>query len=323
MDAPQGGFVLSGRQPFLKQPISVAAQIELFRSRGLQIDDSAKAEHYLKYIGYYRLGGYAGHFRAAPNKSSNQFADRTSFRDILDLYIFDRKIRVLLFDAMERVEVAVKAVMSYVGLLDGGGPFWLTDANNFDYGTHNKVIEEIKVVLGETPADNRQHIFISHFYAKYSDPYPPSWMLMECLSFGAVSRIYKVLKGRLRVNISKQFNLQQDVMESWLHAISHCRNVVAHHSQCWKRVFTIRPKISKAYRSDIPETSENKLYAQCWMLNHFMHIIADGSKWAERVRTTIAEKPKTVLADMGFRIIGTKSVFGIRNLWTSSSAQWL
>lgn len=291
---------MSNRHPYTKPALSLSDQVNLIRSRGLAIDDIQKAEHYLKYIGYYRLVGYARHFRAFNESDPEKFADGTTFSDVLDLYIFDRKIRLLMFDAIERVEVAVRAALNNVGSLSGGGGFWLTNANNFDYGRHSIIMDEIKLVVGDPNNGNHQHPFINHFFSTYADPYPPSWMLMECFSLGATSRIYKNLKGSIRQEMSSHFNLQHDILESWLHSISHCRNIAAHHSRCWKRSFTIRPKIPKIYRKELPQSSEHKLYMQCWMLNHFLRIIADGSRWPERLKSLIDEKPKTNLSDMGF-----------------------
>lgn len=291
---------MSTKQPYSKPALELAKQIELLQSRGLVIDDAIKAEHYLKHIGYYRLVGYARHFRSADSECPEHYNHGTNFSDVLNLYIFDRKLRLLMFDAIERTEVSVRAVINNVGSLSGGGGFWLTNANNFDYGLHQQIIEEIKLVIGDVEKGNHQHPFINHFYDSYSDPYPPSWMLMECLSLGATSRIYKHLKGSLRQEVAAHFNLQHDVLGSWLHSISHCRNIVAHHSRCWKRNFTIKPKIPKVYKSYIPTSSENKLYIQCWMLNHFLQIIADGTRWSDRLKVLISERPKTSLEDMGF-----------------------
>ena len=261
------------------------------------VRDVDKAIHYLGLIGYYRLIEYARHFRASPQRPE-RYIGGTTFEDVLDLYVFDRKIRMLLFDAIERVEVAVRATINHTGSLNGG-PFWLTDANNFDLNCHRVILEQVNSALGDD-RERHPHTFIAHFHKKYIDPYPPGWMLMECLPMGALSKIYKHMRGRLRVPVAHRFSLQHDVLESWLHSISHTRNICAHHSGCWKRTYTIQPKIPRIYRGDIPATSAVKLYMQCWMLNHIMHIIADDSKWHDRLKSLIDERPKTTLGDMGF-----------------------
>jgi hypothetical protein len=120
----------------------------------------------------------------------------------------------------------------------------------------------LKECLGDNPQDH-QHSFIAKFCTEHSDPYPPCWMLMEALSFGAVSKIYKLAKGHIRQKISVAFNLQHDVLESWLHALSTGRNVCAHHGRVWNRSFTIWPKIPRAYRDIWAAESADKLYVLC------------------------------------------------------------
>ena len=299
MEAPQGGFFLPDRIAFSKPVIPLWEQLALMESRGLLIADHAAAEHALRCIGYYRLVGYALDFRASP--TSESYIEGISFDDVLALVTFDREIRLLLFDAIERVEVAFRATLNNLGVAQARDPFWLCNADYFDHGQHDKVMGELENVLGKRDAGKHSHQFISSYYAKYSDPYPPSWMLMECLSFSATSRIYKLLKGRLRLEIAEAFDLQHSVLESWAHSLSHCRNVAAHHSKCWNRKFTIRPKVPKEYRGRIELPSEPRLYMQCFMLQHFLKVIADRSNWAGRLKALIEQRPEiTLLEDMGF-----------------------
>lgn len=264
----------------------------------MEITDTAQAEHYLSFIGYFRLVGYARHMRLHGTSDDERFIPGTTFENVLEIYSFDRKLRLLVFDAIERIEVSVRATLTNVmGISDG--PFWLTNANNFDYGRHQKVTEEISAALGDDPKEN-SHKFIAHFSSKYSEPYPPSWMLMECMSLGAISRIYKVLRGNYRQQISKKFDLQHDILESWLHSIAFSRNICAHHSRMWRNHYTIRPKIPKNYRSVIPDEAANRTYAVCCLMHHFLKIISDGSGWAFRLRDTIGTAPSSVSDDMGF-----------------------
>ena len=78
----------------------------------MQVADNAVAIHYLNFIGYYRLSGYFRALTDPADASREKFRAGISFQDALDLYIFDRKLRVLLTDAHERIEVAVKAAIS-------------------------------------------------------------------------------------------------------------------------------------------------------------------------------------------------------------------
>lgn len=287
------------RIPFNKPPITLEAQVALLQARGLIVPDRERAAHYLKFIGYYRLSGYWRYFTDDGDERRERFRPGTSFDSVLDLYIFDRKLRVLLLDAFERIEVALKASMSqHVALATNA--FWPCDPANFSHGLHEALMRDIREAIRNPEADNPQHVFIKHFYKKYSDPWPPTWMVMETLSFGMVSRIYKALKGALRNPVAAEFQVQHDVLESWLHALSFARNVCAHHCRAWNRRYTIKPKIPKPYRELWPASSQNRLYVLCCILHHMLNIIADDSGWAERLRTLIRERPGVPLESMGF-----------------------
>ena len=287
---------MSARQKFQKPAIDITEQIELLTSRGLEIADPSKAEHYLTFIGYYRLSGYFRYFHDPKHK--DRFYDDATFDRVLDLYVFDRKLRTLILDALERIEVALKASFSHAGSL-AGGPFWMCAASNFDYGQHGRIMEIIEEAVAPR-TDKQKHIFLTHFYSKYDDPYPPSWMLMEAFSFGAVSRIYKLAKGELRIPVASQFLLQHDVLESWLHALVFARNVSAHHCRLWNRTFTITPKIPKKQYPQWPQGSADKLYVICSMIQHMMNVIADGSQWEKRLTDLIDERPSVPFRAMGF-----------------------
>jgi abortive infection bacteriophage resistance protein len=95
------------KQTCCKPALSLDAQIDLLISRGLEIPDRDKACHYLRYIGYYRLSGYYLTFQQkTPEANHHTFKKGVTFGDILDIYIMDRELRLLVMDAIERIEVA-------------------------------------------------------------------------------------------------------------------------------------------------------------------------------------------------------------------------
>jgi abortive infection bacteriophage resistance protein len=245
-EAPQGGFFLPKR-PFDKPAIPIQDQLTTLRQRGLVIPDEARMLHYLTFIGYYRLSGYSRYYAVPDDPEKKRFLAGTSFDQVLDLYIFDRHLRALLMDAFERIEVAVKsAISNECGL--AAGPFWLADSKNFDFGFHKAVLEDIESCIGEAGDDQHQHQFIKQFYETYNDANPPCWMVLEALSFGAVSRIFKRTKGALRSAVGTRFKLHHKILESWLHTLVFARNVCAHHGRIWNRGFTITPVIPHCYQ---------------------------------------------------------------------------
>lgn len=300
MEAPQGGYFLPTKLPYPKPALPIPDQIALYKARGLTVADEQQAAHYLKFIGYYRLSGYARYFADPIDAKHERFKPGTTFQQILDLYIFDRKIRMLLLDALERVEVAAKSTISDAGALHGqGGAFWLMSDANFDRGTHGEVQQT--VLDRANDGTSGFYLFIRHFFSTYLEPQPPSWMVMETLSFAEISKIYKRMKGNLRQPVAAHFSVQHDVLQSWLHALAFGRNLCAHHCRVWNRAFTIEPKIPRQYTGDWPSGAKNRLYVFCCVIHHMMDKIADGSEWHKRLRELIGTRPAGLpLAAMGF-----------------------
>lgn len=146
----------------------------------LSLPDPAAAEHYLKFIGYYRLTGYGLSFY---DRTTRRYQPGKSFQDLLDHYVFDRELRVMVMDEIERIEIAVRtAIVNELSLKHG--PHWylnyklfLPKPNSLQYG---ELLRKIEAETGRS-----KELFIYHYKNKYSEPYlPPAWMAAECLSFG-------------------------------------------------------------------------------------------------------------------------------------------
>ena len=112
------------KQSFTKPFLTIEQQINQLKSRGMNFHDEEKAKYYLENLNYYRLSGYWLIFEK--NHEPHEFKDNTYFEDILNLYIFDRELRLLLLDAIERIEVSIWSKLAYIL------------AENF--GSHNHLI---------------------------------------------------------------------------------------------------------------------------------------------------------------------------------------
>jgi abortive infection bacteriophage resistance protein len=284
--------------PFQKPALSLDQQLQLLSRRGLNIADSERAARYLENISYYRLSGYTRYFARQDDPKRQQFRDGVTLDNVIDLYVFDRRFRVLLSDALERIEVAVKGGLAYHGSVNEG-PFWMTSPEHFSPGAHPAVLKMIRDECAPSHGRYKQ-VFLDAFYQKYSDELPPAWMITEVLSFGGASLIFKKMRGNIRVPVARQFRLQQDILESWLHALVFARNVCAHHSRLWNRIFTITPKIPREYRSAWPETSRNRVYITCAIVQHLLRELGGETNWNERLQALIKSRPDVPLSAMGF-----------------------
>lgn len=114
---------------FTKPALTLPQQLAKLQARGLLVADKAAAEHCLRHVGYYRLSAYALSFQDC-SKPGKPFHPGTSFDQLVDLYRFDRELRLLVLDAIERVEVAVRSALNNELCLKNG-PHWFVDGTHF------------------------------------------------------------------------------------------------------------------------------------------------------------------------------------------------
>ena len=276
------GIAMADR--YKKRPITFQEQLVQLEERGLQIQDRQAALTSLASISYYRLSAYWYPFRlrGADGAVTNQLEDGTTFEDVIDLYDFDRRLRLLIMDAIERVEVAVRTRLTY-HLAHRYGAFAHTDRHNFHPGFNHS--EWLAKLEAETVRSSDE--FIRHYRSKY-DGFPtiPIWMLTEVMSLGSLSLLYKGLNNNKKSgvedkkSIADHFNVHHKRLVSWLHTLTYIRNVCAHHSRLWNRELAIRPDASKDVRWQPPITPRNdRIFYVLLILRHMLHPTANGDDW--------------------------------------------
>lgn len=156
------------------------------------------------------------------------------------LYRFDKKQRLLKFNEIEKIEIAIRRAVMQITADMTGNPFWLTDSSYFlDSSRFNETMRAISKEYSKSKEE-----FILHFKRTYSEPYPPSWILGELLTIGNVNAIYRNIKqNRIRKRIAKRFGLPINVFESWLTVIAVTRNACGHHSRVWNKQNAFQPAI--------------------------------------------------------------------------------
>ena len=294
---------------FSKISLTPEQHIVLLKKRGLIFQDDTRACHYLRFIGYFRLSGYFIPFQI-PGDPQHTFLPQTTFDQALQVYIFDRKLRLLVMDAVERIEVAIRTTISDVmGLAHG--PHWYMDKSLFvDRYNHKKLINTIAFESGREgdgpQRSNRQNLkqntFCKHYYEAYHTPeFPPIWMLTEILTMGNWSIIYKHLRHpQDKKNIADFYGIHPTLLISWLEAFTDLRNQCAHHGRIWNRTFTKKPKIPKNKSIGKHFRDNSRFYAHAAVLNILLKVISDGSSWQHRLAELIHGSPHISIEQMGF-----------------------
>ena len=286
---------------YTKPAYSLEQHLEVLEKRGLLIPDPDKALHYLKYIGYYRLTGYCLPFQAGA-AGDHSFIESTSFDDVLKLYVFDRELRVHILDAIERIEVAFRAAISNTMSL-AYGPHWYLDEHHFGkrYGRGGRQTYDHAKLLKEI--DKADSTSLRHYRETYTDPiYPPSWMVIESLSFGSCSMMFAHLRKVQIKLVSEELELGPTQLISWMHGLVLLRNLCAHHSRIWNRKFShrlsIHGEIPGALRENIDR--DNKFYVYASLIVYFLRSISPDTSWAKKLSRLIVAHQNIRISDMGF-----------------------
>lgn len=283
---------------FDKTYTSPSAIVALLKERGLEIDNLQRAEHYIRNIGYYRLSAYMYPLLQIP-KEEHLFKPKSKFQDTLNLYRFDKKLRLLLFNEIEKVEIALRSALANIVAEETDNIFWMTDASMF--ANAEKFCRTMALVDKELK--NSKEEFIVHFKEKYSNPYPPAWILVEILPLGVVTRIYENLADNaLRKKVAARFSLPVPVFISWITVITLTRNTCCHHARVWNKENPITPmiarKLSRPWVSS--SISPNRTFFDICIIKWFIDLVSPGNDMKGHLQRLLADFPMIDIKAMGF-----------------------
>lgn len=272
---------------FLKPAASLDGQIRILRERGMQIEHPDLARHYLQHLNYYRLTAYW--LPLEEDHQTHQFKPGTCFEDALNLYSFDRALRLHLLDAIERVEISVRTQWAYYLAHTYGPHAHLDPAHSAKPGWHASNLSVLEKEL--TRSDET---FIKHYNTKYTTPpTPPIWSICEVMSLGLLSRWITQLRPSDRSPIARVYGLDQRVFKAFLRHLTYVRNVCAHHSRMWNRNLTITMELprKKPYglQPSFNTDSPRKIYNTLVMLLYLMDQISPGHRWRQRLFNLLDE----------------------------------
>ncbi|WP_119342802.1 Abi family protein [Facilibium subflavum] len=293
---------------FSKPALSLEQQLQLLLDRGLIVNGIERANRYLEHIGYYRLSAYMiPHYE---NKATHHFKKNTRFDDILNVYIFDHKLRLLLLEAIERIEVSFRSQVSNSFANKLSAHAYLEPIHFDTRYKHDWLIKKI-----EDEMQKSKEVFIAHYKEKYNMPQlPPVWMAIHLLSFKELVLMYQHIKNNLvKKSIAYSYGLKEPVLTSWMRTLSDLRNLCAHHSRVWNRSFgskAVLPKTTPArWLSAFPElidignnhkiSPHNSLFFHVVIIWYFISQMNQDSSWVARL-VTLCDEYKIDMTHLGF-----------------------
>lgn len=300
---------------YSKPALSQAELLARWRQRGLQIADERRALRYLRHIGYYRLSAYVRSFEGAER---DVLRAGTTFDDVLELYVFDRKLRLHMLDAIERVEVGLRSALNdRMAAIDG--PHWYENVRHFSCrDVHGRLLREVDDMLWQQSqrrperglTGERFESALDHYVSHYDSPRrPPTWIVFEELSFGTTRAVYEaVANSEVQSTIARSLGTQTPVLISWLRSHQRVRNICAHHGRLWNRGLGVYPKVPKSssirwledttvFTSD--PWRRQRLYPVLVSLQTILYTISPRSSWSIRLRELLQAHPTVPLRPMG------------------------
>ncbi|MBP7846810.1 MAG: Abi family protein [Burkholderiales bacterium] len=216
---------------YTSHPSSVDGQISILRQRGMLIDDYAFAKDFLEEVYFHRLLSYSVPFFI--NGNPQQYQPGTKFSDVVKVYEFDSKLRLLILEAIEKIEISVRT--QFINLSWKYGPHFYLDYKLFkDHKLLNDSIERIQYQLKVS-----RDLLVSEYYHRYHDPeMPPVWIAIELTTIGQLSKWLRNLKQVAdKESIARRYKLHFSLLQSILDNLTLIRNYSAHHTRIWNRHF--------------------------------------------------------------------------------------
>ena len=313
---------------FIKPPLTPQEQLALLQSRGLHIQDPERALRLLEVTTLFRLSPYMRPFQY-PDSSEHHFRPGAQLNEIVRFYEFDSQLRQLVMAAIERVEVAIRATVSN-WMAPKYGAHWYMEAGHFNSSyDHSKLLKTIRDKLNserqkfepECRAIQKSHASAEirsariearkcdnypRFYAEtYIEPaLPPSWSMVEELSLGEISHLFKGLsQDKDRKGIAKRFGIHQKVLRTWLHTLTFVRNICAHHARLWNRGLGVPPRWDDRVPTPDGRSSRDvprRFFTVVFILVVLSDRLSPGTEFSARLKQLTADHPDIPRQPMGF-----------------------
>lgn len=317
-------------RPFTKPAITVADQLTLLKARGLHIRDEARAARFLEAVSFFRLTPYMRPFQLA-NSPNHDFLPATGFRQLSQLYDFDRRLRLLVIDAIERVEVAARATISnHMG--SAHGAHWYLQRELFkNHYDHARLLSTIESAQQKAVQDYQREVarieqlanaseahkaqltqrraqesYARHYALTYNQPpLMPGWAMLEELTLGELSHLYRGLaKDSDRKAIGQRLAAPAPLLDSWLHTLTVVRNICAHHARLWNRELGIKPEQPRQPHFPWPGflrrgRQHTRIAVVLAILHHLMQQVSPHTGWHQRLTDLLNEYPEIPKHAMG------------------------
>lgn len=306
-------------------------QLQQLQARGLHVDNPAAALDYLERIGYYRLSGYWYPLRAIDQAAStsqgkairlDRFVTDSRFEDVVKLYIFDKKLRLLALDALERIEMAVRVDVAH--LLGQRDP----RAHENPTCLHGNFAKKL-ITTGPDKGKTQHQVWLSKYQSLLSrarkEPFVvhhqrqygalPIWAAIEVWDFGMLSKLFAGLQYADQQTIATMYGAPSgQAFAQWLRSLNFIRNVSAHHSRLWNiNVLELSP-LPQVWPAAL--NNARPFFYFC-LMQQLLKVICPNSSWGQRFKDLLeTEFPVVENQQISQAELGTFPDWEKWSLWT-------
>lgn len=217
----------------VKKPTTFDEQLNKLEKRGCFIGDKTYAKQVLERINYYRLTAY---FLPYTNNKGNYKAN-TTFNKVHRTYLFDNKLRSMLFSVIEEIELYLRTQFAYYHAHKYGALGYMNSENYNNFHNHNAFLQQIQKLISK----NKNQPFVNHHIENYNSQFP-IWVIIELFTTNDLSIFYSDMPvADQKVLALNTFGTTYKNLSSWLHCLTLLRNYCAHYSRLYYTLFSAQP----------------------------------------------------------------------------------
>ena len=210
-----------------KQFKNLDEQVDIFRHKGMVINDERYVKKVLLRENYFFLNGYRHLFLVS--ETNRVFKEGTTFEEMYSLFLFDRSFRNVVFKYLLVIENNLKSIISYqLSKKYGYREKDYLKEKNFTSAPEKQaqLNDLLRKMKRQIRVNGSQHSATLHYVSNYG--YIPLWILVKVLSFGIVSEMVQILKPEDQLDISKIYQIDQSTLIVYLPILANYRNLCAH-----------------------------------------------------------------------------------------------
>ena len=272
-------------------PMTIDEQVENLKNNGLIVDDEEYAKRILNDVSYFRLvKAYSLNLKP---KNGN-YDNKTTWREIVDLYLFNANLRQIIFPEIEKIEVNVRCRIANYFSEQYGVLGYLETKNFVDDVYYKEFMEDIEQEIRR----NSKAPFVRNFRENYEGGNLPIYALVEVFSFGTLSKFFKNMHNKDKKEIAKTFGVGYTYFESWLESISYVRNICAHYGRLYNAKMAKTPKLYKEYTQ--AGIGNNRIFGVLLCMKNLLKSDSQWDLFVDKIEMLLDKYESVQINTMGF-----------------------